>query len=270
MSPFVTGYLAQDGLANGAIYALLAIALIVIFSVTRIIFVALGEIVSYAAMTYVAMLEGSRLGVIAFVGVLAVAGALRQLASDAGTLGASRALAGAVRGLVFPLGACIFAFLVAELKAPILVMLVATVLLVTAIGPVLYRLVYAPIASASILVLLIVSIAVHLALLGMGLYLFGPQGGQTPVLIDGTILLGRIPVKNQSILIIVVMLIFMAGLFFAAEKTLFGKAMRAAAFNSIGARLMGVSASLAGETAFTIAAFIAAWQAIAGYPALAA
>ena len=130
--------------------------------------------------------SGPRLGVIAFVGVLAVAGALRQLASDVSTLGASRALAGAVRGLAFPLAACIFAFSVVVLKAPTLVMLAATVLLVTAMGPVLYRLVYAPIASASILVLLIVSIAVHLALLVMGLYFFGPQGGQTPVLINGT------------------------------------------------------------------------------------
>lgn len=258
MNPFVAGYLAQDGLANGAIYALLAIALIAIFSVTRIIFVALGELVSYAAMTYVAMLEGSRLGVIAFVGVLAMAGALRQWSTDAGSLGTSRALAGAVRGLVFPLAACLFAFCVVALKAPTLVMLAAAVLLVTAMGPVLYRLVYAPIAGASILVLLIVSIAVHLALLGMGLYFFGPQGGQTPVLIDGAISLGRVPVKYQSILIIAVTLIFMVGLFFAAEKTLFGKAMRAAAFNPVGARLMGVSASLSGETAFTVAAFIAA------------
>lgn len=258
MNPFVAGYLAQDGLANGAIYALLAIALIVIFSVTRIIFVALGELVSYAAMTYVAMLEGSRLDVVAFVGLLAVAAALRQLATDASTLGTSRALAGAVRGLAFPLAACVFAFAAAAFKAPTFAMLVATVLLVTAMGPVLYRLVYAPIASASILVLLIVSIAVHLALLGMGLYFFGPQGGKTPALIDGVISLGGVPVKNQSILIIVAALVFMAALFFAAEKTLFGKAMRAAAFNSTGARLMGISASLAGETAFTVAAFVAA------------
>ena len=50
-----------------------------------------------------------------------------------------------------------------------------TLLLVVPMGPQLYRLFYQPIAAASTLVLLIVSIAVHLALVGLGLLAFGAE-----------------------------------------------------------------------------------------------
>ncbi|MGD1327960.1 branched-chain amino acid ABC transporter permease, partial [Pandoraea pnomenusa] len=43
--------LAQDGITTGAIYALLALALVLVFSVTRVIFIPQGEFVSYGALT---------------------------------------------------------------------------------------------------------------------------------------------------------------------------------------------------------------------------
>ena len=43
--------LVQDGVVNGAIYALLALALVLVFAVTRTIFIPVGEIVSFAAQT---------------------------------------------------------------------------------------------------------------------------------------------------------------------------------------------------------------------------
>ena len=49
--------LAQDGLTNGAIYALLALALVLVFAVTRVIFIPQGEFVAYGALT-LAMLQG--------------------------------------------------------------------------------------------------------------------------------------------------------------------------------------------------------------------
>ncbi|MCB2070287.1 MAG: branched-chain amino acid ABC transporter permease, partial [Ottowia sp.] len=42
--------LAQDGIVNGAIYALMALALVLVFSVTRVIFIPQGEFVTYAAL----------------------------------------------------------------------------------------------------------------------------------------------------------------------------------------------------------------------------
>lgn len=40
--------LAQDGLTNSAIYALLALALVLVFLVTRVIFIPQGEFVTMA------------------------------------------------------------------------------------------------------------------------------------------------------------------------------------------------------------------------------
>ena len=47
--------LAQDGVVNGAIYALMALALVLVFSVTRIIFIPQGEFVSFAALSMAAL-----------------------------------------------------------------------------------------------------------------------------------------------------------------------------------------------------------------------
>ncbi|MCC7288314.1 MAG: branched-chain amino acid ABC transporter permease, partial [Burkholderiaceae bacterium] len=44
-------WLLQDGLTTGAIYALLALALLLVFAVTRVIFVPQGEFVALAALT---------------------------------------------------------------------------------------------------------------------------------------------------------------------------------------------------------------------------
>ena len=46
--------LGQDGITSGAIYALLAIALVLIFSVTRVIFIPQGEFIAFAALTLAA------------------------------------------------------------------------------------------------------------------------------------------------------------------------------------------------------------------------
>jgi branched-subunit amino acid ABC-type transport system permease component len=47
--------LAQDGLTNGAIYALLALALVLVFLVTRVIFIPEGEFVTFGALTLAAL-----------------------------------------------------------------------------------------------------------------------------------------------------------------------------------------------------------------------
>ena len=44
-------FLAQDGIVNASIYALIALALVLVFLVTRILFVPQGEFVSFSALT---------------------------------------------------------------------------------------------------------------------------------------------------------------------------------------------------------------------------
>src|SRR6266545_728575 len=58
MTPDIALSLAQDGLVNGAIYALLALALVLVFSVTRIIFIPQGEFVAFGGLTLAALQAG--------------------------------------------------------------------------------------------------------------------------------------------------------------------------------------------------------------------
>ncbi|MCK7473700.1 MAG: hypothetical protein MZV49_09540 [Rhodopseudomonas palustris] len=48
--------------------------------------------------------------------------------------------------------------------------------MVTPLGPLIYRLAYQPLAEAPVLVLLIVSVAVHVALVGLGLLVLRRRG----------------------------------------------------------------------------------------------
>src|SRR5258708_34146296 len=51
MTPEIALLLAQDGITTGAIYVLVALGLVLIFRVTRVIFVPFGDVVGYAALT---------------------------------------------------------------------------------------------------------------------------------------------------------------------------------------------------------------------------
>lgn len=51
----IAAILAQDGITTGAIYALLALALVLVFSVTRVIFIPQREFVAYGALTLAAL-----------------------------------------------------------------------------------------------------------------------------------------------------------------------------------------------------------------------
>ena len=54
--------LGQDGITNGAIYALLALALVLVFAVTRVIFIPQGEFVTLGALTLASLQAGKTPG----------------------------------------------------------------------------------------------------------------------------------------------------------------------------------------------------------------
>ena len=58
MDPTILLILLQDGVVNGAIYALLALSLVLVFAVTRVVFIPQGEFVAYGALTYAALDSG--------------------------------------------------------------------------------------------------------------------------------------------------------------------------------------------------------------------
>ena len=61
---------------------------------------------------------------------------------------------------------------------------------------------------------------------------------------------------------IAVSLALIIGLFLFFERSLYGKALRATAVNRMGARLMGISPTLAGKATFAMATFIGALSGI--------
>ena len=91
-----------------------------------------------------------------------------------------RQLKQALRTLAWPLVASLLAVWAAPKGLPLLAQAVLTVALVTPFGPLIYRLGYESLADASVLVLLIVSVGVHFALVGLGLISSAPKASATP------------------------------------------------------------------------------------------
>jgi branched-chain amino acid transport system permease protein len=50
--------LTQDGIASGAVHVLLALALVLVFSITRVIFIPLGELAAFGALAMAALQAG--------------------------------------------------------------------------------------------------------------------------------------------------------------------------------------------------------------------
>ncbi|MBL0282468.1 MAG: branched-chain amino acid ABC transporter permease [Zoogloea sp.] len=250
--------LAQDGLTNGAIYALLALALVLVFAVTRVIFIPQGEFVAYGALT-LAMLQGGSMPATAWL--LAGMGALVALIDGATALrnGQTQKLAGVLGWNVgYPLGLVALLTLLPVKDLPLVAQVVLALAVVVPMGPLLYRLVFQPIASAPVLILLIVSVAVHVAMVGMGLLFFGAEGQRTPAFSDANFEVGPLMVSGQTVWVLMASLVLILALYQFFERTLYGKALRATAINRNGARLMGISPALAGKLTFFVAALIGA------------
>ena len=250
--------LAQDGLTNGAIYALLALALVLVFAVTRVIFIPQGEFVAYGALT-LAMLQGGSMPATAWL--LAGMGALVALIDGATALrnGQTQKLAGVLGWNVgYPLGLVALLTLLPVKDLPLLAQVVLALAVVVPMGPLLYRLVFQPIASAPILILLIVSVAVHVAMVGLGLLFFGAEGQRTPAFSDANFEIGPLMVSGQTVWVVMASVVLILALYQFFERTLYGKALRATAINRNGARLMGISPALAGKLTFFVAALIGA------------
>ncbi|MGH7072618.1 MAG: branched-chain amino acid ABC transporter permease [Stellaceae bacterium] len=250
--------LIQDGLVNGAIYALLGIALVLVFLVTRVILIPQGEFVAFAALTLDQLQRGDRPGTAGLLVALGVAAfvidsarlrrritrawLLRHIASDL-----------ILPGVVFAL----VAMVASHKPGPALASLL-TCLLVAPAGPYIYRLAFQPLQQASSLVLLIAAMGVHLALSVMGLVFFGPEGFESPSFSDASFTLRNVEISGQDVIMIGVSLVIMLVLWLFFERTLYGKALRAVAVNRTGAQLVGVPIAMAGEIAFALAGLIGA------------
>ena len=66
-------FLIQDGITNGAVYALLGLALVLVFAVTRVILIPQGEFVTYGALTYASLASGQMPGTARLALVMGIA-----------------------------------------------------------------------------------------------------------------------------------------------------------------------------------------------------
>lgn len=248
--------LAQDALTNGAIYVLLAMATILIFGVTRIIFIPQGEFVAFGALTLATLQNGVIPGTVWLVLVLAVVASIME-AVRLLSLSAGREIPSALfKTLLLPMAIAAIVWFCAPLKLALGWQVLLTILIVTMLGPLVYRVAFRPLADATVLILLIAAVAVHFALVGLGLLFFGAEGVRTPAFSEAQIDLGMLTVNGQSLWIYGVSILFIVMLAYFFGRTIYGKALRAVAFNRNGARLVGISPNLAGTLAFALAAAI--------------
>lgn len=225
---------------------------------TRVIFVPQGEFVTYGALTLVMMQQGFVPGTALFLVAAGCIAAALEVWSSIGSPRRNRHLAVAAFYLIYPIGLALLLYRVVGAPANLAAQIVVTLAIIVPLGPILYRVVYQPMANATVLVLLIASVALHLLLMGIGLLAFGPEGGRTSPLIQATLEVGTMTVTAQSLVTLGTSAVLIAVLFWAFRYTLRGKALRATAVNSVGARLVGVRPEMAGAVCFTLAALVGA------------
>jgi branched-chain amino acid transport system permease protein len=252
----ISALLAQDGIVNGAIYALLALALVLVFSVTRVIFVPQGELVALGALSLATVQAGHTPPTLWLLMALAVLVLVVEAVRQQRGLPVDWRATG-VWTLLLPGAAAVMSLVVKP--TGLAGQVVTTLLLITPLGPLLYRLAFRPLADASVLTLLIAAVAMHGVLVGLGLYLFGPEGFSTSRFSEARFDVGNgIQITGQSLVVVGVAAALSALLFVFFERSIVGKALRATAINRVGARLMGIPTSLAGDLSFALAALIGA------------
>jgi len=254
--------LAQDGIANGAIYVLVALGIVLVFLVTRVIFVPFGDIVAYASLTLAALQEGKRPGTIYLVLLLAFLALLFECAALLQTRAWHKLPRVLLLYLILPALPVALTWAAAGRGLPDIVLVPLVVALILPVAPLLYRIAFRPIADAPVLVLLIVAVVLHFALSGVALLCFGPEGARPHLLLDGGFDVGSLYVTGQSALMLGASAAASVALALFFRTTVAGKALRATALNRVGARLVGIRPARAGATAFLLASVLAALSGI--------
>ena len=240
--------LLQDGLTTGAIYLLLAVGLLIVFLVTRVILIPQGDFVAYGALSLAAMLHGHVPGTLWLLDLCAVLSALVGFRTWRG-LATSLAPAALIT---------IASLLAVRLHAPAVVLGLLAVAMTALLGPAIWRLAFRPLARASVLTLLILAMAVHYILLGIGLLLFGPEASRTPEFSSATLSVGGLDIPGHSLWVAACCVALVAGLGWMFRATMPGRALRASASDPLGARLMGIETDGMAKIAFLLAGGIGA------------
>lgn len=251
-------FLLQDGITNGAIYALLGLALVLVFAVTRVILIPQGEFITYGALTYATLSAGQVPGTARLALAMGIVAFGFDLFAARRALHARLVARALAVDIIFPLAIFGLTVALAGRQNNIAINIALALLIVAAIGLFLYRIAFQPIAHTSVLVLLIASVGCHLALQGFGLVFFGAEGQRGPTISNAAATVGQLRFTGQSIAVYATTIAFIIGLWLFFGTTVYGKALRATAVNRLGARLVGIRTSLSGQIAFLLASVIGA------------
>jgi len=248
-------FLLADGLTNGAVYALVGVSLVLIYTTTRVVNIAQGEYVTFGALTLASFIEGAIAPVVWVVGI----GGAVSLALDVRQAILNR------RSVVRPvaqyaaIGAVLAALTLAAWHTRSLALqMLAALALVSALGPIVYRLTVEPKPGSSTVVLVIIGVGVSMIMHPMALLLWGPDPRSVPAISDGRLPLGPMDIAYQSLFVMAVSILATLALFAFFRFTLLGKALRAASVNREGAQYCGIPVVLAGRLSFFLAAALSA------------
>ena len=258
MNTTILLFLLQDGITNGAIYALLGLALVLVFAVTRVILIPQGEFITYGALTYASLSAGQMPGTVRLAMAMGVVAFVFDIFTARKSLHGRIVLRAFAVNIVFPLAVLGLTLALSGRQGGVAVNIVLSLLIVAAIGLFLYRIAFQPIAHTSVLVLLIASVGCHLALQGFGLLFFGAEGQRGPAVSNAALTIGPLRFTGQSLAVYGITVALIIGLWLFFGYTLYGKALRATAVNRLGARLVGIRTSLSGRLAFLLASVIGA------------
>jgi branched-chain amino acid transport system permease protein len=249
--------LTIDGIASGAIYVLIGIGFVLIFTVTRVIFVPFGDIAAFTALTLASLETRHVPGTVGVVAGLAVIASAMDAVAKLNAGEAKLVPKSLLFYLLLPLVPVAIVWMSAETQLPMALRIILSIALILPIAPLLDRVAFRPIADASVLLLLTVSVALHFGLVGLGLLFFGAEGVRTQPLADVRFeMLGTV-ISMQTVFVVAAAFLFSALLYAFFDYTITGKALRATAINRTGARLVGIRPAAAGTVAYLLGSALA-------------
>lgn len=257
MDSTIATILLADGLAWSAIYLIIGLGLVLIFSVTRVIFVPFGSVAVFSALSLGAMESGQLPAMLNLIGLFVALALVMELYGIWRQQEWHRLPRTLLYWLVAPLVPCALAVWATSQESEAL-RVAAAILLAVPLGPLLERVALRPIAHASVLALLIVSLVLDLVLAGLGLLWFGPEGLRTKASLNGSVALtSDLVVNYQTLLTIAVALVLALLFYIGLQRTRMGKVLHATASNPTGARLVGIRPAFTATIAHMIAALLA-------------
>ena len=255
MDSSIAVFLGVDGITNGAVYALVALSLVLVYTTTRVVNVAQGDYLTYGALSFASLAAGTLTPLVYLVlgvGVVTMAIDMRRAVaykrSPLGPLIKYLIAAILIVGLT----------VTASRSQSMFLQMLAALVLVSAMGPLIYQLTVEPKPGSQPVVLLTCSVGVTLILHPLGLLLWGTDSKTVAPISDLRINLGVLDFAMQSLFILAAAVVMTVALFVFFRYSLYGKALRAASINRDGAMYCGVPVGTVGRLSYFIAAGMSA------------